>query len=66
MEYTPEEVQNIFNDMNLSYKRGQQLKHLLPTKKYNEVSFYEQDGETKFKVGDILMDGDGKSWLIIK
>lgn len=65
-EYTPEEIQNIFNDINLSYERGQELKHLLPTKTYDEVSFYDQDGEPKFKVGDILMDGESKHWLIIK
>lgn len=65
-EYTEAEIQDIFSDLDVSYERIQELKHLLPTKTYDEVSFYDQDGSPKFNVGDILVDGEGKHWLIIK
>ena len=66
MDYTEQELQDIFFDYTVSWEVKQSLKHLLPTKKHSEVSFYEQDGEPKFNVGDLLMDGDGKTWLIVE
>lgn len=43
----------------------QKLEDYLPVKSYDEVKFYDAEtGTPKFKVGDVMMDGNGVFYLI--
>lgn len=42
-------------------------KKFLDTKPYKDVAFYDaEEGTPKFKVGDVMCDGNGIHYLIVK
>lgn len=37
----------------------------MKTKRYKDVKFYTDDYGPKFKIGDVMEDGNGECWLIV-
>ena len=61
-----EKAQKVFMNLESPQSELDKYKPFLPTKPYSEVKFY--DGETgtpKFKVGDVMVDGDFTFYLIV-
>ena len=60
-------AQMTWSDTNSSWDDLQDCKSFLRTKKWSEIKFYDAEtGTPKFQIGDVMCDGDGIHWLIVK
>lgn len=58
-------AQAAFANPNTPQDELEKWKDYLPVKSYDEVKFYDAEtGTPKFKVGDVMMDGNGVCYLI--
>ncbi len=58
-------AQKAFADLDTPEDELQKWKDYLPVKSYDEVKFYDAEtGTPKFKVGDVMFDGNGVFYLI--
>ncbi len=66
MELEFDKAQEVFMNLESSKEELEKYKPFLPTKPYSAVKFYDSEtGTPKFKVGDILIDGDFTHFLIV-
>ena len=58
-------AQAAFNNSDTPLDELEKWKEYLPVKSYEEVKFYDgETGKPKFKVGDVMLDGNGICYLI--
>ena len=59
-------AQSVFHDLKSTEVELQKFKNFLKRKTIKEVSFYDAETRTtKFKVGDVMEDGNGTCYLIV-
>ena len=58
-------AQAAFDNLDTPVDELEKWKDFLPIKSYDEVKFYDAEtGTPKFKIGDVMMDGNGVCYLV--
>ena len=59
-------AQSVFTDLKSTHSELEKFKKFLKRKSTKEVSFYDEEtGSPKFKIGSVMVDGNGTCYLIV-